>query len=82
MSIIEISCREVRRELSNYIDEEVSPELRERIERHMQTCHHCVALLDGMNNVLRLVATGEVLQLPSGFSRRLQQRIEAAGETV
>jgi len=32
MATIEISCVEVWREISNYVDEEISPEMRERME--------------------------------------------------
>jgi predicted anti-sigma-YlaC factor YlaD len=78
VAIVEISCREVRRELSNYIDDDISPELRERVERHIAYCNGCRALFDGINNVLQLVATGEIFQLPAGFSRRLRHRIETA----
>lgn len=74
MSILEISCLEVRRELSNYVDNDVVSELRERIERHIAQCDGCRALFDGINNLLTLVATGEILQLPPGFSSRLRRR--------
>jgi predicted anti-sigma-YlaC factor YlaD len=78
VAIVEISCAEVRRELCNYIDDDVSAQLRKRIERHIAQCHGCRALFDGINNVLQLVASGEVFQLPPGFSRRLRERIETA----
>jgi len=80
--VIEISCREVRRELSNYVDDEISRELRERIELHVDQCKDCRALLDGVNNVLRLVSTGEVLQLPAGFSQRLQHRLKIVSSSL
>src|SRR5882672_8312624 len=52
MATIEISCVEVWREISNYLDEEISPELRERMEAHFKTCAHCTAVLDGTRNVV------------------------------
>jgi predicted anti-sigma-YlaC factor YlaD len=70
---------EVRRELSNYVDDDLVSELRERMERHIAQCDGCRALLDGINNLLTLVATGEILQLPPGFSSRLRRRLAATG---
>ena len=77
-SEVEINCREVIREISNYIENEVSRDLRERLESHFRQCNHCRAVLDGTGNLLRLVGDGRSFDLPPGFSRRLQQRVAAA----
>lgn len=76
MSILEISCLDVWREISNFIDEAVSPELRQRIEEHLKVCEHCTAIYDGTRNVVKLVADGKTYELPAGFSDRLRQRLE------
>jgi len=75
MTVIEISCLEVWREISNYIDNEVEPELRARMEAHFKVCAHCTAVLDGTRNVVKLVADGVEYRLPDGFGKRLQDRI-------
>ncbi|MGH9649822.1 MAG: zf-HC2 domain-containing protein, partial [Terriglobales bacterium] len=36
---IEISCLEVWREISNYVDEAVGAELRARMEEHLKHCN-------------------------------------------
>jgi len=76
MSVIEISCLEVWRELSNYVDNDVDPELRARMEAHFKSCAHCKAVLDGTKNVVKLVADGVEYELPSGFSDRLYRKIK------
>jgi putative zinc finger protein len=76
MSVIEISCLEVWREISNYIDDDVDPELRARMEAHFRVCAHCTAVLDGTKNVVKLVADGVEYELPSGFSERLYNKIK------
>jgi len=76
MSVIEISCLEVWREISNYVDNEVAPELRARMEAHFKSCAHCKAVMDGTKNVVKLVADGVEYELPSGFSERLQGKIK------
>ena len=76
MSVIEISCLEVWREISNYVDDDVAPELRARMEAHFKSCAHCKAVLDGTKNVVKLVADGVAYELPSGFSDRLYRKIK------
>jgi len=76
---IEISCEEVWRELSNYIDNGIDPDLRTRMQQHFQACAHCTAILDGTNNVIRLVGDGRSFPLPAGFSDRLRQRLSGRG---
>ena len=76
MNVVEISCVEVWRELSNYIDGAIDPELRLRIEEHFKGCEHCAAILDGTRNVVRLVGDGRAFDLPAGFSDRLKKRLQ------
>ena len=76
MSVIEISCLEVWREISNYVDQDVAPELRARMEAHFKSCAHCKAVLDGTRNVVKLVTDGVEYELPSGFSERLYSKIK------
>jgi len=75
--IIEISCYHVWREISNYLEGEIDPELRRRMEEHFQGCEHCLAVLDGTKNVLKLIGDGRTFELPSGFSDRLKKRLES-----
>ena len=73
---MEITCQQVRTELSNYIDDDVTPTLRTRIELHVTGCPGCRALYDSVRGVIRLVSDVEVIELPAGFSRRLKARLE------
>lgn len=76
MSVIEISCVEVWREISNYIEGEIDPELRARMEAHFRVCAHCTAVLDGTKNIVKLVADGVEYALPEGFSERLRDKLK------
>jgi anti-sigma factor RsiW len=76
MTVIEISCLEVWREISNYVDQDVTPELRARMEAHFKTCAHCKAVLDGTKNVVKLVADGVEFEIPKGVSDRLYSKIK------
>ena len=78
MRVIEISCLEVWREISNYVDDDVQEELRARMEAHFKGCAHCKAVVDGTRNVVKLVADGVEFDLPEGFSKRLYAKIKGA----
>ncbi len=76
MAILEISCVEVWREISNYVDDEVTPELRARLEAHFKACEHCSAIVDGTKNLVRIVADDRSFDLPAGLSKRLYAKFE------
>lgn len=71
-----IDCEQVWREVSDYLDGEVDPELRAAIEEHVRGCQRCTAVLDGMRNVVQLYGDERMMEVPVGFSRRLHQRLE------
>ena len=70
-----IRCEDVLRELSNYIDVEVTEELCRQIEEHLQACHSCAVLLSTTRKTLSLVANSRILELPADVSQRLMQRL-------
>jgi len=76
MATIEISCVEVWRQISDYLDDEISREMRERMEAHFEACAHCTAVLDGTRNVVELVGDGRVFQMPDGFGERLYKKLQ------
>lgn len=73
---MEISCLEVIRELSSYVDRDIQSELRSQIEAHLPTCAHCSAIFDGIRNTITLVGDGRSFELPVGFSQRLRDRLK------
>ena len=75
--LVEIDCREISREITNYIEGDLTPEMRERVDRHLRECPHCKAVYDGSRNVVRLLGGNNVLELPAGFSQRLHRRLSA-----
>ena len=70
-----IRCEEILRELSDYIDEEITPELRSKMEAHLCACRHCKVLVDTTRKTLTLVANNSFLELPQGVSERLLERL-------
>lgn len=72
---IEIECSQVLRVLSDYLEDDLAPELRVRIEEHVQDCDHCRAVYDELRKIVRLLGDEEIIELPKGFSRRLYRRL-------
>jgi len=71
-----VTCEQVWREISNYIEHEVDPSLRAAMEEHFRQCKHCSAVLDGTRNVIQLYGDDRVIELPIGFSSRLRRRLQ------
>jgi anti-sigma factor RsiW len=73
---MELSCKHVWEYISNYIDGSVDPEVRAQIERHLEHCEICSAILDSTRNILYLTADDRTFALPVGYSARLHARLE------
>jgi anti-sigma factor RsiW len=71
-----IACEHVWDYISAYIEGEVDAALRAEIDKHLETCEICSAVLDSTRNVVVLVADGRVFELPAGFSKRLHERLD------
>jgi anti-sigma factor RsiW len=74
---MEISCHKIWREISNYLDHDVEPAVRERMERHFANCRHCAALIDSTHNVLVLIGDDRAFAVPADFSKRLYAKLAA-----
>ncbi len=72
-----VKCEEVWREISNYLDDQVNPELRAAMEEHIRGCQRCTAVLEGTRNVIQLYGDERMLEAPLGFGHRLHRRLES-----
>ena len=72
-----LNCEQVWREVSNYVDGEVDAALRSAMEEHFRTCKRCASVLAGTRNVVQLYGDERMLEVPAGFSRRLERAAHA-----
>ena len=70
-----VHCEQVWLEVSNYIEGEVEAGLRSAMEEHFQTCGRCRSVLEGTRNVVGLYGDERMLEVPAGFSIRLQKKL-------
>ena len=73
---MKLDCKHVWPYISDYIDGSVTAEERRAIERHLEHCEICSAILDSVHNILVLTADDRVFRLPLGFSERLHARLQ------
>jgi len=60
---------------SNYIENDLALELRERIEAHIARCDGCRAVFDGIKNIVYLVGAEEMIEPPPQFNKKLYERV-------
>ena len=70
-----IECKHVWDYISGYLDDSLSPETRDLVQRHLEHCQICSAILDSTRNIMVLTADDQVFELPLGFSERLHARL-------
>jgi anti-sigma factor RsiW len=75
-----ITCEEVWRDISDYVDDELDEKQRAALEEHFAQCRHCAAVLEGTCNIIRLYRDERVLAPPTGFHDRLRARLNQRPE--
>jgi predicted anti-sigma-YlaC factor YlaD len=72
-----IDCKHVWNFISEYLDGTLPEETRKTVQKHLDHCEICSAILDSTRNVIILTAGDRVFELPVGFSERLHARIDS-----
>jgi hypothetical protein len=72
----ELKCEHVWREISNYVEGDVDAGLRAAMDEHFKTCQKCKSVLEGTRNVIELYSDERMIEVPAGFGRRLERRLE------
>ena len=71
-----IDCKHVWNRISEFLDDTLSPEARDLVQRHLEHCEICSAILDSTRNIIILTADARVFELPMGYGERLHARLE------
>ena len=73
---MKLECKNVWERISEYLDQQLDPKLLTDIEKHLENCEVCSAILDSTRNILILTADNRTYELPVGYSERLHARLE------
>ena len=65
-----MNCKGVIRELSNYIDGELEPAIKEELEHHLQHCEDCTMILDQTKKCIEILCDSEPIPLPPDLLAR------------
>lgn len=71
-----IECKHVWNYISDYLDDALAPDVQEQVQKHLEHCEICSAILDSTRNIIILTADDRVFELPLGFSARLHTRLD------
>lgn len=71
-----VKCEQVWQEISNYLEDDVDPNLCAAMEAHFRECDRCRSVLEGTRNVIQLYGDERMIDVPLGFGHRLQRRLE------
>lgn len=69
-------CKKVRKELSSYLDNEVSSNKKVEIEKHLKRCTDCSYRLEQFEKIHTLMQKALSKELKQGFYERLSPRLE------
>lgn len=71
-----LECKHVWDQISGYLDGTLDADVLAQVERHLESCEICSAILDSTRNILILTADDRVWELPLGYADRLHARLE------
>ena len=71
-----LTCNDFLKELSDYLDQEVDPELRAQLEQHISECPNCWVVTDTTKKTIAIYQGAELYQIPEAVHQRLIAAIE------
>jgi len=72
---MKMECKHVWEQISGYLDTELDADMLAAVEKHLETCEVCSAILDSTRNILVLTADERTYELPVGYGKRLRERL-------
>ena len=71
-----MKCAEVKKYLSDYIDNSLNTDMKKRIEEHLRTCAVCSEALASLKSCLKRVSHLKEVDVPEDFLKKVHERIE------
>ncbi|MBI1983778.1 MAG: zf-HC2 domain-containing protein [Acidobacteria bacterium] len=70
-----MTCRQVIRQLSEYLDQELEPGLAEQLARHLEHCEDCKLVVDTTRKTVKIYCNTEPMDLPPAVRERLERAL-------
>ena len=71
-----MNCNNAIKEICQYLDGELSPELKRSLESHLTYCNHCSAVYDSTRKTIDLYCDGKLFSLPDDVRTRLHEALK------
>jgi anti-sigma factor (TIGR02949 family) len=71
-----LTCKEFVDGISDFIDDDIAPELRERLQKHISECPNCWVVYDTTKKTIQVFKGMEAQPLPEDVRSRLMQALE------
>ena len=75
-----LSCLDLLADLSEYLDDGMTVEVRRELEAHLAHCSTCEVLVDSTRKTLKIVSENFSYEIPPEVSGRILARIRTALE--
>jgi Putative zinc-finger len=72
-----ITCEEFFAEFADYLENRVSPEVRQELELHLSQCRACHVLYDSSRKTVKIVTESSSFELPQSVSDPIIERVMA-----
>lgn len=72
-----ITCEEFFAEFADYLENQVSPEVRQELELHLSRCRACRVLYDSSSKTVKIVTESSSFELPQSVSEPIIERVMA-----
>ena len=66
-----MNCKGVIRELSNYIDGDLDPVVKQELERHLEHCEDCTMIVDQTKKSIEILCDSQPVELQADVRSRL-----------
>jgi hypothetical protein len=72
-----ITCEEFFSEFADYLENDVSPEIRQELELHLSQCRACHVLYDSTRKTVKIVSESDSFELPQNVFDPIIDRVMA-----
>jgi predicted anti-sigma-YlaC factor YlaD len=70
-----VNCKNIVKELSNYLEEALEPSLKSSIEKHLNDCDDCRIVVDTTKKTIQIFCNSEPAPLPEDTRQRLRDAL-------
>jgi predicted anti-sigma-YlaC factor YlaD len=70
-----VNCKNIVKELSNFLEEALEPSLKSSIEKHLENCEDCRIVVDTTKKTVQIFCNSEPAPLPEDTRQRLRDAL-------